>query len=438
MTCAREPELYAPGPLGRSAREHVEVCAECAAQLARLEDARALLSDPIPPLGAEARARLWRELARVQERPEPWWWRWVRPARLALAGAAAASVLALALAYGTGDRDTPPPVELWAVLAAGETYEAVGGATLVADSLRVVASEGATLSMEPGSSSHCPVGQSSPAAGGGCPDGSLRVRAFTLSSGTAAVELAPGERAEPLAVWTPEARIEVIGTRFTVTADREGTRVSVERGSVRVTPRVDGAGPAVILGAGQEHTVLKPGPRALAEAADHLRRSGRALEAAEAYARLAADPRASGYVEEALLRRAAIFHGMGRTSDALAELDLARARFPRGALVPERAALYADLHLSAGRLGEAVRVLEAIDDTLATAALSEKRIELAEKLLPVDPARARALAERVARGPGSLALRRDALRVAAGAARAMDDAAGADALARELERLEEK
>ncbi|MCU0722805.1 MAG: FecR domain-containing protein [Planctomycetes bacterium] len=65
-----------------------------------------------------------------------------------------------------------------------------------------------------------------------------------LGSGEAAFEVRPGT---PFAVWTPDARAEVLGTRFRVKAGPGGTRVDVESGRVALVS----AGGRLELGPGE-------------------------------------------------------------------------------------------------------------------------------------------------------------------------------------------
>jgi len=82
--------------------------------------------------------------------------------------------------------------------------------------------------------------------------GTSRDATIRWDSGTVRVRVEPHSGTR-LAVQTPEARVEVVGTKFDVTRDPLGSTVTVDRGRVRVTC---GDGWAGDLGAGQRHTCL--------------------------------------------------------------------------------------------------------------------------------------------------------------------------------------
>ena len=82
-------------------------------------------------------------------------------------------------------------------------------------------------------------------------------RELELERGHVRVEFHPHRRGEEtLAIRTPSARIEVVGTIFEVEVDElRGTRVSVSEGAVRVIPLGEGHGETSIVRAGESRSV---------------------------------------------------------------------------------------------------------------------------------------------------------------------------------------
>ncbi len=97
---------------------------------------------------------------------------------------------------------------------------------------------------------------------------------------------------------------------------------------------------------------------ALLVLADAERRRGATQTAADLYARVAKHPAASAFAEEALLQSASLLSELGDATGALAALAQAAFNYADGPLAPERARLEADIELSRGRVGAAVRALE--------------------------------------------------------------------------------
>ena len=79
-----------------------------------------------------------------------------------------------------------------------------------------------------------------------------------LESGRVECEVAPRAGRPAFIVDAGEARVTVIGTRFSVAREPSGARVDVEHGSVRVST----AGVSVLLSAGQSWPVATPPPAA--------------------------------------------------------------------------------------------------------------------------------------------------------------------------------
>lgn len=94
-----EEELFAYRDGERKNREamaaHVKECAECRAELARLEEVFAALSSlPVPDPGEHYGTKVWLQIAdRLPEKRSHWWEAFFAPRRLAVVGAMAALVL---------------------------------------------------------------------------------------------------------------------------------------------------------------------------------------------------------------------------------------------------------------------------------------------------------------------------------------------------------
>lgn len=114
MKHATEEELFAYREAGAKGREamvaHLKECAECRAELARLEEVFAAMDAmPVPDPGEDYGARVWRQIApRLPEKRAKWWQALV-PQRLAIAGAMAALVIA-AFYYGKSVGPSPANV----------------------------------------------------------------------------------------------------------------------------------------------------------------------------------------------------------------------------------------------------------------------------------------------------------------------------------------
>lgn len=100
MKHASEEELFAYREGNVKNREataaHLNGCAECRAELERIEEVfRALDALPVPDPGEDYGTRVWRQIApRLPERPRRWWESLFAARRLATAGALAAVVIA--------------------------------------------------------------------------------------------------------------------------------------------------------------------------------------------------------------------------------------------------------------------------------------------------------------------------------------------------------
>jgi len=104
MKHANEEELFAYREGDAKGREaiaaHLKECAECRAEMARLEEVFAALDAmPVPDPGEDYGTRVWRQIApRLPEKRAHWWAGFFGARRLAVAGALAALVIAAFLA----------------------------------------------------------------------------------------------------------------------------------------------------------------------------------------------------------------------------------------------------------------------------------------------------------------------------------------------------
>lgn len=447
MSCPRTAEIQrrlSPAELS-AFTEHASACEECGRMLRRMDDAvRLLRADEVSPLPPGKRVELLSAVeAKAGRRPRPLLW---------VAPLAVAAIVAAVMLFPKSAPDPRPRVIAGPVtIASGALVDGalIQGAAKAGAGARIRFSE-AELSVLDAA------------------DLSFTVEAVEMVRGEICFEVAQVDRAAPFAVQTPLARIEVVGTRFTLAVSRERTEVTVDRGRVRVIP-MDGS--PRILDAGGALTVERPvaavpppppappsvappprpppkktppkktrkakkkraevrskssprrqaerldearrvvrkdaaRARALAEGvleekpapvleigallvlADAHRRSGDAIEAAAAYAKVAGHPKGGPYVEEALYRRAQMLAARDPEA-ALAALAQAAARTGAGSLGPERAVLEARLRLDRGDVSGAAAAVEGREDR--TLALLRMRVKIAEALVGRDSARAKAL-----------------------------------------------
>lgn len=216
-------------------------------------------------------------------------------------------------------------------------------------------------------------------------EGDSRVRIARLASERLALELGEGvvevafhprERGrEQLTVQTPNARVEVVGTVFRVTAREGATEVSVSEGTVRVVP-LEGGEPRLVH-AGETTTVDRDAPAphgarapasseasaateatALAEAGEATEESGAPASRPEPPPEPEAPSGDEPAPPAARLERAHRLINAGRAPAALRELrELTRASVPRDVRV-EAWSLTGDVYGGAGRLRAAARAYE--------------------------------------------------------------------------------
>ncbi|MCB9545672.1 MAG: FecR domain-containing protein [Myxococcales bacterium] len=149
-----------------------------------------------------------------------------------------------------------------------------------------------------------------------------------LSSGTATFAVEPLPPGGEFAVETPHGRVEVVGTRFSVTVEARCTRVDVAEGTVRVRREAD----AFLVPAGQSRSICKgglEGEAVIRAALDDLA-AGR-VDAGrgrlEGY--LVEQPRGL-FAEDALFHLALLARREGDAAGARLAIDRFLARFPTG------------------------------------------------------------------------------------------------------------
>jgi ferric-dicitrate binding protein FerR (iron transport regulator) len=239
---------------------HIESCGTCRERAALWRDLTPALRalEPEPPEAMATRRmqlEIERQLARAVVSPRRRWrWIWA-PAALSLAGAAAAALLWL-------HRPAPPRgaapngVAGFATLARLSGTVTVGGRALgpsatipVGSTLALGDGAEADLAMARGTEVHL-AGSARVTLAGTAAAVTLR-----LDDGALAAAVAHRLAGETFAVVTPDARVEVRGTRFSVVKGREGSSVRVDEGRVFVQ-FVDGR--TRFVSAGESATSFEP------------------------------------------------------------------------------------------------------------------------------------------------------------------------------------
>ncbi len=154
--------------------------------------------------------------------------------------------------------------------------------------------------------------------GRGAAVGTERAPRLTWESGRLDVSVLPGQGAD-VRIETPEARVRVVGTVFSVTRDRLGTAVAVDRGAVEVA--CIGEAPRRLI-PGDMHTCLPTRPAGL------LGRAQALLEAGDPDAAVIAAERGLALVDAGATRRElelARLEALVRAGRAAEALDLAEA-----------------------------------------------------------------------------------------------------------------
>lgn len=177
-----------------------------------------------------------------------------------------------------------------------------------------------------------------------------------LEDGSARFEVESLATGDTFEVRTSQVLVQVVGTRFTVSADGSCSHVGVEEGRVRV---LSPSGEPTYLGPGDSNRFCEPG-------------------AGAASARLGLDGTGEGLVREAL-----VLVSQGRDLEqAAALLDRYRASYPNGAF--EEEALF-HLTLVKARMGshqEAIDLAHAFEEAFPSSARSEKLRRLVAPAAP--------------------------------------------------------
>jgi len=219
---------------------HIESCAACrerAALWRNLTPAlRALEPEPPSAMGTRRmQIEIERQLARAVVAPRRRWrWIWA-PTALGLAGAAAAALLWFQHPIHPRGATADAFPERFATLARLTGTVTFGGRALapsaaipVGSTLALTAGSEADLAMDRGTVVHL-AGPAHVALAGTAAAVTLR-----LDDGALSAAVAHRLAGETFAVVTPDARVDVRGTRFTVVKGREGSTVRVDEGRVFV------------------------------------------------------------------------------------------------------------------------------------------------------------------------------------------------------------
>lgn len=225
----RKLEALAAGHDDPAVREHVNTCATCRATLAELRASVAAIGKLAMPAPSSAtrEQEIRRAIAAGLDSPAPARRRW-----LAIGGvvalAAAAAMLFVASPFSDRSEPTPPASDLVISRGALSGVAATNAAVDVVghDDAVVELTDGTTLTLAPATR---------------ITRRNLAASRWELARGKVALAVTKRHPGETLQVITDEARVEVVGTHFTV--ERSGidahvtTRVEVTEGVVRVTPR---------------------------------------------------------------------------------------------------------------------------------------------------------------------------------------------------------
>ncbi|HLK93523.1 MAG TPA: FecR domain-containing protein [Polyangia bacterium] len=242
---------------------HIESCAACRERAALWRGLTPALRalEPAPPQPMSTRRmqiEIERQLAGLTVAPPPRRWRWVwGSTALALAGAAAALVLVLHF-----QRSSRAPAAGLATVARWS-----GAVTLGAEALRpaMAVPAGGTLALAGAAEAELAMargtvvqvtGPARVALGGTAAAVTIR-----LDDGALVAAVAHRQANETFAVVTPDLRVEVRGTRFSVVKSAAGSRVQVEEGRVLVS-FVDGR--TQFVSAGESASSFEPAASAAA------------------------------------------------------------------------------------------------------------------------------------------------------------------------------
>ncbi|MEQ8274384.1 MAG: FecR domain-containing protein [Deltaproteobacteria bacterium] len=388
---------------------------EARTQNERLDRANAILTNHVPKPAPGAKERVWRGVDRHRR---PWRMRFGWPE---------AVVFAAALAVVFFVQRTPTPEVEWRTVAAGEA----------------VSTHGATVRTLGASTVRTPVVK----------DGRTVVQ---VVDGHLDFDVAPRAIGESFVVQTRHAIVTVVGTRFAVRADDDGTVVEVEEGTVEVAPR---SGTARRLLAGEQIRIASAASIARADERVAQANRGEAIaRAVDAEVPAARDtkeaestkaPASSGgpAVSKSRERRAAPRARVVERGDAASAAERGEGESPGGAARAEgstdvnRAAgshapaalQVADQEASAPSAERGPGATAPSDSALRAQVVSPKeRLRIARKVVASDASRAAELASSVLDEAPAPALEAEALAVLADARRRAGDDAEAAELYRAL------
>jgi len=225
---------------------HVADCPRCRGALSDLEVLELGAGREAPEPGPRAEARVFEAIRRAgAARPRPS----VHPAALARWAIAAAVLLAATVSligFGTGFRSAKAESVVATVVSAGghvvvlrggaEQPAVAGMGLLEGDQLAVPAEATAILDLP--DASRAEMGPESLLTLHRPRDGA---DSLELQRGFLAVDAARRPAGQPLSIRTPDARVEVLGTRFTLGADSAETHLRVSEGLVHLVRIGDGA-----------------------------------------------------------------------------------------------------------------------------------------------------------------------------------------------------
>lgn len=238
MSCPLEEEVMcldsgAVSSERRELEEHARSCARCGEVLETLRAARTLARTYAPQPSAAARARMLRNVEAAAHRRPKLDLRWI----LVPAAAALAALIVVAT--------KPAPEPVHRIVEGALTR--IDGSWVRADRVSRADLGIASVAIERGAILNVVAHAAR----------EVDVRLYRGEVSAAVEKLGDGDSFE---INTRQARIKVVGTRFTVRAAEEETSVSVEEGTVWVWPL--GATEPLVLNAGQQHHIgdKKPEP----------------------------------------------------------------------------------------------------------------------------------------------------------------------------------
>jgi ferric-dicitrate binding protein FerR (iron transport regulator) len=366
---------------------HIESCAGCRERAALWRGLTPALRalEPEPPAAMATRRmqlEIERQLARAVVSPRRRWRRLWAPAALGLCGAAAAALLWLHQPVGSRD----DAARGFATVARVSGAITVGGRALepsatvpVGSTLALADAAEADLAMDRGTVVHL-TGPARVALAGTA--GAVTVR---LDEGVLTAAVAHRRTGETFAVVTPDARVEVRGTRFSVVRGREGSTVQVDEGRVFVQ---FAGGRTRFVSAGESAASFEPAeqpppprsePAATLDPAAVLEAPGRAPACAGA---MRACRETTGAARASMRegepgRALRILSERGRTA---AELEGRCGGDDLAACQDELRYLHAEALNQAGRLDDAISAYHALDRRSAPPAMRQNALYAAAQI----------------------------------------------------------